>query len=49
MGGTQAAASGDTQKANQDSKAQLEQDAENKEQASALKEFQQVLQKAAQI
>jgi hypothetical protein len=44
MGGTQAAASGDTQKANQDSKAQLEQDAEEKKQASALKGFEKALQ-----
>ena len=49
MGNIQGAAAADTQKANQNSKAQLEQDAENKEQASALKEFQQVLQKAGQI
>ena len=39
MGGTQAAASGDTQKSNQNSMAQLEQNAEDKKQDYALKGF----------
>jgi len=45
----QGASAAGTQKAQQNSLGQQQKNAEDKEQADALKEFQQVLQKAGQI